>query len=74
MTVKNSLKMEKGLTMSRGGSRAGAGRKAKDGVAKVQLSCKVSPEVLALLRDMATASGCSLGKVIENIVKPLQEE
>jgi hypothetical protein len=41
----------------RGGKREGAGRKPIDGVARVHLSCRVPPAVLAYLRGLSKGLG-----------------
>lgn len=52
-----------------GGARTGAGRKAKDGTVKVQLSCKVAPDVFEAIKCQAEANGVSLGKIVEELCR-----
>ncbi len=52
-----------------GGTRTGAGRKAKDGAVKVQLSCKVAPDVFETIKGQAEAKGVSLGKIVEELCR-----
>ncbi len=50
-----------------GGARKGAGRKAKDGATKLQLTCKVAPDVIAGIRQLADKEGVSAGKIVEKL-------
>ena len=55
-----------------GGARTGAGRKAKDGSTKVQLSCKVAPDVFEAIKGLSEAKGVSLGKIVEELCRYYQ--
>ncbi len=56
-----------------GGARAGAGRKAREGAVKVQLSCKVAPDVFDVMKKMSYEKGMSLGKIVEEFCRYYQE-
>lgn len=54
--------------MSRGGARAGAGRKAQD---TVLVSCRITREAREILDREAAAENTKIGAVLDRMIKTL---
>jgi hypothetical protein len=73
----STLKKKKGLSMSRGGKREGAGRPTRANregkLPRIVLSCRVESETVAFLRQEEERTNKSIGKLVDLAIGVLKE-